>query len=121
MDNMWLIAKREYLEQVKGRAFRATTIGLPVVFAAILGIGYLANLGIGANEHLVVAAGDAALGSAIQAQLLIDKSGKSTVDVVAATEAERAALLEQIRMRNARCPRPLIIHRRREDSLPQGG
>jgi len=100
MDNMWLIAKREYLEQVKGRAFRATTIGLPVVFAAILGIGYLANLGIGANEHLVVAAGDAALGSAIQAQLLIDKSGKSTVDVVAATEAERAALLEQIRMRN---------------------
>jgi ABC-2 type transport system permease protein len=100
MDNMWLIAKREYLEQVKGRAFKMTTIGLPAVFAAIVGIAYLANLGIGANEHLVVASGDAELGSAIQAQLLIDKNGKSTVDLVAATDAERAAVLEQVRTRN---------------------
>ena len=29
MRNMLLIAKREYLEQVRGRAFRMTTIGLP--------------------------------------------------------------------------------------------
>jgi ABC-2 type transport system permease protein len=100
MRNLWLIAKREYLEQVKGRAFKATTIGLPLVFAAILGIGYLANLGIGANEHLVVASGDAALASAIQAQLLMDKNGKSTVDVVAATDAERAAVLDEVKARS---------------------
>jgi len=100
MDNMWLIAKREYLEQVKGRAFKMTTIGLPAVFAAIVGIAYLANLGIGANEHLVVASGDAALASAIQSRLLIDKNGKSTVDVVAATDAERAAVLEQVKTKN---------------------
>ena len=100
MDNMWLIAKREYLEQVKGRAFKMTTIGLPAVFAAIVGIAYLANLGIGANEHLVVASGDAALASAIQERLLVDKNGKSTVDVVAATDAERAAVLEQVKTRS---------------------
>jgi ABC-2 type transport system permease protein len=100
MHNMWLIAKREYLEQVKGRAFKATTIGLPAIFAAIVGIAYLANLGIGANEHLVVASGDAALASAIQARLLSDKNGKSTVDVVAATDAEREAVLERVKTRN---------------------
>ena len=100
MNNTWLIAKREYLEQVKGRAFKLTTIGLPAIFGAIVGISYLANLGIGANEHLVVASGDAALASAIQARLLIDKNGKSTVDVVSATDAERAAALEQVRTKN---------------------
>jgi ABC-2 type transport system permease protein len=99
MDNMWLIARREYLEQVKGRAFKMTTIGLPAIFAAIVGIAYLANLGIGANDHLVVASNDAALASAIQARLLVDKNGKSTVDVVAATDTERAAVLEQVRTR----------------------
>lgn len=99
MHNMWLIAKREYLEQVKGRAFKLTTIGLPAIFAAIVGISYLANLGIGANEHLVVASGDAALASEIQARLLTEKKGKSTVDVVAPTEAERTAVLDQIKMR----------------------
>jgi ABC-2 type transport system permease protein len=100
MRNVWLIAKREYLEQVKGRAFKMTTIGLPAIFAAIVGISYLANLGIGANEHLVVASEDAALASAIQEHLLIDKNGKSTVDVVAATDAERAAVLEQVRTKS---------------------
>ncbi len=100
MHNMWLIAKREYLEQVKGKAFKLTTIGLPAIFAAIVGISYLANLGIGANERLVVASADAGLASAIQARLLMDKNGKSTVDVVAATEAERAAVLEQVRTKS---------------------
>ena len=100
MHNMWLIAKREYLEQVKGRAFKLTTIGLPLIFAAIVGIGYLANLGIGANEHLVVASGDAGLAHAIQERLLVDKNSKSTVDVVAATDEERNAVLEQVKTKN---------------------
>ena len=99
MNNVCLIAKREYLEQVKGRAFKMTTIGLPAVFAAIVGIAYLANLGIGANEHLVVASNDAGLASAIQTRLLVDKNSKSTVDVVAATDAERVAVLEQVETR----------------------
>ena len=41
MRNMLLIARREYMEQVRGRAFRMTTVGLPAVFALIVGVGYL--------------------------------------------------------------------------------
>jgi ABC-type Na+ efflux pump permease subunit len=29
MRNILLIAKREYLEQIRGRAFKMSTIGLP--------------------------------------------------------------------------------------------
>ena len=54
MRNMLLIARREYLEQIRGRAFRLSTFGLPALFAVIIGIGYVATLGLGANKHLVV-------------------------------------------------------------------
>jgi ABC-2 type transport system permease protein len=36
MRNTFLIAKREYLEQIRGRAFRLSTIGLPALFAVII-------------------------------------------------------------------------------------
>ena len=77
MRNMLLIARREYLEQIRGRAFRLSTIGLPVLFALIIGIGYLANLGLGESKHMVIVANDAALADAIRSQLLGDKEGKA--------------------------------------------
>lgn len=97
MRNMLLIARREYLEQVRGRAFRMTTVGLPAVFAAIVGVGYLSSLGLGANRHMAVAATDPALASEIRNQLVGDKEAKATVDVVSpATPAQRAELVRQV-------------------------
>ena len=53
MRNIWLVAKREYLEQVRGRAFKMTTFGVPAIFAALLiGVGYLSILGLGSGRHL---------------------------------------------------------------------
>jgi ABC-2 type transport system permease protein len=98
MHNILLIAKREYLEQIRGRAFRATTIGLPAVFALIVGVAYLSSLGIGANDHLVIASGDPALAGQIRDRLLSDKNGKATVTVIAPAKPEdRAALLDQVK------------------------
>ena len=47
MRNILLVAKREYLEQIRGRAFRLTTILVPAAFALIMGIGYLSSIGLG--------------------------------------------------------------------------
>ena len=55
MRNVLLIARREYLEQVRGRAFKMTTFGVPAIFALIVGIGYLSTLGLGANRHVAIA------------------------------------------------------------------
>ena len=41
MRDIWLIAKREYLEQVRGKAFKVTTILIPVVFVTIFSISFL--------------------------------------------------------------------------------
>jgi ABC-2 type transport system permease protein len=101
MHNIALIAKREYLEQVKSRAFKATTIGLPAVFAVLVLVGYLTTLGLGSQKHLVVAAGDGKLANSIRGRLMADDDGKTVVDVVAPAKAEdRARLVEQVRTKD---------------------
>jgi ABC-2 type transport system permease protein len=98
MRNMLLIARREFLEQVRGRAFRMTTLGLPAVFALIVGVGYLSSLGLGANRRITVASNDPALAAQIRGQLVGDKEAKAHVQVVApATEADLSALRNDVK------------------------
>ncbi|MGB6975576.1 MAG: ABC transporter permease [Terracidiphilus sp.] len=98
MRNMLLIAKREYLEQVRGRAFRMTTIGLPAVFALIVGVGYLSSLGLGSNRRLAVASNDPSLAGQIRGQLVGDTEARAHVQVVApATAADLSALRARVK------------------------
>ncbi|HEU5350750.1 MAG TPA: ABC transporter permease [Terracidiphilus sp.] len=98
MRNMLLIARREFLEQVRGRAFRMTTIGLPAVFALIVGVGYLSSLGLGSNRRLAVACNDLALATQIRGQLVGDKDAKAHVEVIApATQQDLAALRTRVK------------------------
>ena len=100
MRNVWLVAKREYLEQVRGRAFKMTTFGVPAIFAAVIGVGYLSSLGLGAGKHLAVAANDPVLANEIKSQLLGDKEAKAKVDIVApASTADHATLVNEVRNR----------------------
>jgi ABC-2 type transport system permease protein len=87
MRNILLIAKREYLEQIRARAFLMSTIGLPAIFAIVLGIGYMASLGLGSKKHLVITSNNAALADEIRAQLTGDKDRKLSVDVVPSSDA----------------------------------
>jgi ABC-2 type transport system permease protein len=98
MRNVLLIAKREYLEQVRSRAFKMTTVGLPAIFALVIGVGYLSSLGLGANRHMAVAASDPALANQIRDQLTGDKDAKAHVDVVApATLEDKETLVAKVR------------------------
>ena len=98
MRNALLIAKREYLEQIRGKAFKMSTIGLPVLFAVIVAVGYVSSLGFGTGRHLVIASSNPVLANAVRAQLMAVRSDKPTVDVVApSTPQERAALIRAVR------------------------
>jgi len=100
MRNMMLIAKREFLEQIRGKAFKVTTFGLPALFAVIIGIGYVSSLGLGTKRHLVIASNNATLANEIRAQLMRGSDNSGRVDVVApATPDQRAALINQVRAR----------------------
>jgi len=98
MRNIWLVARREYLEQVRGRAFKMTTFCVPAIFAAIIGVGYLSSLGLGAGKHLAVAATDTLLATEIKWQLTGDKDAKAKVDVISpATSADHITLIDEVR------------------------
>ena len=97
MRNIWLIAKREYLEQIRGKAFKVTTILIPVVFLAIFGVIAFAGKNSGADKHIAVASNDAALANRVRDSLMSDKDARMTVDVVApAGSAGRQELLTKV-------------------------
>jgi ABC-2 type transport system permease protein len=98
---MLLVAKREYLEQVRGRAFKMTTFGLPAIFAAILAVGYFSSLGIGSNRHLAIAADDPTLAQLLRSRILGNKDSKATVDVIApASPADKQQLVDELRTKS---------------------
>ena len=98
MRNVLLVAKREYLEQVRGRAFKMTTFGVPLIFAAVLGVAFLSSRGLGSGKHLAVASSDALLANEIKGQLVGEKDTKTKVDVISpAGSADRDVLIDEVR------------------------
>jgi len=93
MRNVWLVAQREYMEQIRSKTFKITTILLPAVFIGILAVMVFAGSFWGSGKHVVVAAQSQDLATRVRDQLLADKDAKMAVDVLApATEADRNAL-----------------------------
>ncbi|HEV2135230.1 MAG TPA: ABC transporter permease [Terracidiphilus sp.] len=99
MRNIWLVAKREFLEQIRSKAFRVTTFGLPVLFAVMVWIMGSSAVGIGGTKRrLVIASSNPLLAEAIRVQLVHDTTGSQNVRVVApATPDQRAVLIDQVR------------------------
>ena len=97
MRNLLLVARREYLEQIRGRAFRVSTILVPLLFAIIIAIAYFSGRGSGVGKHIVIAAPSSVLANAVHDEMVKDKDAKTVVDVVApATAADRADLLKKV-------------------------
>jgi ABC-2 type transport system permease protein len=122
MHNVFLIAKREYLERVRSRSFMIMTILVPVLMAAAT-IGpslLITKLLQEGSKHFVVVVSRAAVGEAIRAQLSetqereskkaaaarekslkrsdVPLSAKISVDVDTNTSVEeQAALTEKVR------------------------
>jgi ABC-2 type transport system permease protein len=97
MRNILLVAKREYLEQIHGRAFIVSTVLVPLLIVALLGWSSITNRKAASGKHVAIAADSAVVAKAIRRELLDDKEAKYTVDVAApASEQDRAALQKQV-------------------------
>jgi ABC-2 type transport system permease protein len=95
MHSIFLVARREYLEQIRGRAFRFSTVLVPLLIAGMLAASYYTGNKAGAGKHVAIAADNAALAGEIRRQLLDDKDGKFTVDVVAPANAQDIEVLQK--------------------------
>jgi len=97
MRNILLIARREYLEQIHGRAFVFSTVLIPLLIVALLGWGVLTNRKAVSGKYIAIAADNAEIGNRVRYEMLSDKEAKFTVELVApATPQDIAALLKQV-------------------------
>ena len=131
MRDIQLIAKREYLERIRGKAFKITTILIPVIFGVVIAISVLAGKYSGSGKHFVVAANNATLAQDMRAQLLADKDADLQVDVLApATDSDRQKLVDRSRRSSSTAisgscrtrtatPPPFTPDAHRETSRPQ--
>jgi ABC-2 type transport system permease protein len=94
MREALLIARREYAERIRSRAFRISTVLIPVLFAFIFGIGALSGKLGGGPKHIVIASNDAVLAESERAELIAAGRGAQvSVDVRAPiAEPELATL-----------------------------
>ncbi|MGB8260811.1 MAG: ABC transporter permease [Terracidiphilus sp.] len=98
MRNIYLVARREYLEQVRKRAFLLSTILVPVFFGVIIAVSVLSGRGLNTSKHLVVASTQSGLASEVRDQLMEDKNEKSQVEAMnAASAGDRSALAQRVR------------------------
>src|SRR5579864_1314574 len=98
MRNLMLIARREYLEQIRGRAFKVTTVLVPALFGLVIFIMYLSGRSASGAKHILIASNDAALAADVRDQLAAHSESKSQFEVQApVTAGDRAALVGQVR------------------------
>jgi ABC-2 type transport system permease protein len=101
MRNLMLVARREYLEQIRGRAFKVTTILIPALFGLIIFIMYVAGRGASGAKHIVIASNDAALASNVRDQLAAHNEAKSQFEVLTpAAPGDRAVLVDRVRTKS---------------------
>src|ERR1035441_10613678 len=96
MSNMLLIARREYLEQIRGRAFKISTIALPLLIAALLAFSYYMDHKAKEGRRFAIVADDAFLANQVRQQMLDDKDAHYSVDVTAPASSEQREELQKL-------------------------
>jgi ABC-2 type transport system permease protein len=69
MHNVWLIARREYLERIRTRGFLVTTVMIPLVMAGFIYGSAFAGSQSNSAAHIAVVSSDTQLALDLQAQL----------------------------------------------------
>jgi len=97
MHSALLIARREYLERVRSKAFRISTVVIPLVFAGIFSVGAFSAMHLGGDAHLVVASNDAQLAANVRDELQHGDNPPSRIEVLApATQSDVDGLVHQV-------------------------
>ncbi len=101
IGNIFLIARREYLERVRAKSFLIMTILIPLLMGGLVGGSILLNMRAGSTGHIAVITSDPQFGHDLAAQLN-GKETKSVVDVHSPTEPGiRSDLDAQLKEKNS--------------------
>ncbi|MDQ2835408.1 MAG: ABC transporter permease [Acidobacteriota bacterium] len=98
MHNIWLIAKREYLERIRTKAFLIATILIPVMMGGfVFGVGYFSTHAK-SSSHVAIVSSDPIFASDMKQELKANEHSSSmVVDLLVPSEAIRAELDRDLR------------------------
>jgi len=95
--NIWLIARREYLERVRTRAFLIATLLIPVILGGLgYGGGFLAQR-TKSSAHVAILSSDMVFAQDLKHELEQGKDSSMTVDLEQPTDATRSRLLSELK------------------------
>jgi ABC-2 type transport system permease protein len=96
MHNVWLIAKREYLERVRTKAFLISTILIPVLMGGGIVGSILAGSKAKSTSHITIVSPDQQLATDLQSELQNGKDSRMTVDVISPGNSATRATLDSM-------------------------
>jgi ABC-2 type transport system permease protein len=104
MHNVWLVAKREYLERIRAKSFLIMTVLIPILMGGLVYAAALANGRSGSNLHIAVVTQDPRFGADLKSELEstthVDsdrdsaKQGITKVDVISPPASDTRATLD---------------------------
>jgi ABC-2 type transport system permease protein len=100
LHNTWLIAKREYLERVRTKAFLIATVLIPILMGGfVFASGYLGTK-TKSIAHVAVVSADPQFTADLKSLLETGKRSHMTVDTYTPSPATRTALDEDLKNKN---------------------
>jgi ABC-2 type transport system permease protein len=96
MHNVWLIAKREYLERVRTRAFLLSTILIPLLMGGGIVGSILAGGRAKSTSHITIVSPDQQLATDLQTELQSGKGSRMTVDIISPGYSATQATLDSM-------------------------
>jgi ABC-2 type transport system permease protein len=94
MHNVWLIAKREYLERIRTKAFLFFTILFPLLMVGGIAVEAVTSAHARSTSHIAVVSHDQQLATDLQAELQDGKDSKMTVDVISPPGSDTRGILD---------------------------
>ena len=95
MHKVWLIARREYLERIRTKAFIVTTILIPLLMAGFLfGSHYMDTKNRSSIAHITIVSADTQLALDLQKELETSKENKIIVDLISPPGPDTRKILE---------------------------
>ena len=96
MRNVWLIARREYLERVRTKGFMIATILIPLLMGGGIAASILIAKHAKSSSHIVVVTPDMQLGTDLQQQLLRDTDNNMQVNLISPPSANTRPSLDRM-------------------------
>ncbi|MGI4758767.1 MAG: ABC transporter permease, partial [Janthinobacterium lividum] len=95
MRNVWLIARREYLERIRTRGFMIATILIPLLMGGGIAASILIAKHAKSSSHIVIVTPDMHLGTDLEAQMRRDTDNNMQVNLISPPSANTRASLDR--------------------------